>query len=161
VGADPDATRATETLGVIVLEAGHGTLGGVEYEAALGPDTVQSVTNAPPYVYTFTTAFAATPTVAVVTQSAMDGTDGSWGQVFGASPMTATTLDVSVDEDQTADSERDHVSEQLAYVVFGGDLVYPVAPSYGGRGLRRHPFLQRRRNVQRRHLPGRDPAGLR
>jgi hypothetical protein len=125
VGADPDATRATETLGVIVLQAGHGTLGGIEYEAALGPDTV---VNAPGTTYAFTAAFGTAPTVAVVSQSAMDGADGSWGQTYGASPLTTTTMKVWVDEDQLLDEERTHTTEQLAYVVFAGELRF-AAPT--------------------------------
>ena len=65
------------------------------------------------------------PTVAVVSQAAMDGTDGSWGQLFGSAPLSTTEVDLSVDEDQLADSERGHTTEQLAYAVFAGELVYP------------------------------------
>ena len=55
---DPTVARADETVGFIVFEGGHGTIGGVAFEALLGGDTVRGVTNSPPYTYTFGTSFA-------------------------------------------------------------------------------------------------------
>ena len=124
---DSDVTRADETVGFIVVEAGHGTLAGVEYEAALGPDTVAGVTNAPPYAYTFQTPFATAPTVAVTTMAAVDGNNGGWAQIHGPTMATATTLNLSIDEDQIGDTERSHTNEQVAYVAFAGPVVYPDA----------------------------------
>jgi len=125
VGEDTDTTRADETVGIVVFEAGHGTLGGVPYEAYLGTDTVRGVGNSPPYRYTFATTFATAPTVAVVSQAAMDDTNGSWAQVYGATMATTRYLYLSVDEDQVADSERSHSNEQVAYVVFTAPGAYP------------------------------------
>ncbi|MCP4662081.1 MAG: hypothetical protein GY856_42300 [bacterium] len=122
---DPAVSRAGETVGFVVIEAGHGTIGGVEYEAALGADSVRGVTNSPPYAYTFNTAFASAPTVAVVTMAGMDGGNGGWAQVHGSTMATATSLYLSVDEDQLGDSERNHTPEQVGYVVFAGAGVYP------------------------------------
>jgi hypothetical protein len=122
---DTDTTRANETVGFIVFEAGHGTIGGVEFEALLGADSVQGVTNAPPYSYTFSTAFASTPTVAVTTMAGVDGGNGGWAYTYGASPLSATTMGLAIDEDQIADSERNHITEQVGYVVFESAFVYP------------------------------------
>jgi len=36
VGEDPSTTRSHETVGFIVFEAGHGTIGGIEFEAVAG-----------------------------------------------------------------------------------------------------------------------------
>ncbi len=124
---DTDITRNDETVGFVVFEAGHGTIGGVEFEAALGADTVLGVTNAPPYVYTFNSAFAGAPTVANVQMAGVDGNNGGWAQVHGAAMATATTLNLSIDEDQIADTERNHTSEQVSYVVFAGPVVFPPA----------------------------------
>ena len=99
--------------------------GGVEFEAALGADTVLGVTNAPPYNYTFNTAFATAPSVAVVTMAAMDGGNGGWAQVHGPTVATTTTLFLSVDEDQVGDAERNHTSEQVGYVVFESAVIFP------------------------------------
>jgi hypothetical protein len=127
VGGDPSTTRSDETVGFIVFETGHGTIGGVEFEAALGPETVQGVTDtspAPPYLYTFASPFATAPTIGLATQAAMVGQDGSWAQIFGATVATTTELSLSVDEDQVEDTERFHVAEQVSYVVFATPVIF-------------------------------------
>ena len=125
VGEDTVTSRADETVGFIVIEAGHGTIGGVEFEAALGADTVRGVGNNPPYSYAYSTEFAASPTVAVMSQAAMDGNDGAWAQAHGATLSSSTTLFLSVDEDQIGGTERRHATEQVSYAVFAGPVVYP------------------------------------
>ncbi len=115
---DSSLTRANETVGFVVIEAGHGSLGGVEFEAALGADSVRGVTNSPPYAYTFGTAFAAAPTVGVVTMAGVDGGNGGWAYVHGATMATSSILNLSIDEDQVNDAERNHTPEQVSYVVF-------------------------------------------
>jgi hypothetical protein len=122
---DTTVPRADETVGFIVFEAGHGTIGGVEFEALVGADTVLGVTNSPPYTYTFDTSFASAPTMAVTTMAGVDGGNGGWSYTYGAAPTTATTLDLVIDEDQIGDTERNHTSEQVGYVVFESAFVYP------------------------------------
>ena len=117
--------RANETIGFIVIEAGHGTINGVEFEASISADTVRGVTNAPPYVRDFITPFGSPPQVAVVTQAAMDGNNGGWAQTHGATQTTAASLFLSIDEDQIGDAERNHTTEQVFYVVFESPVVYP------------------------------------
>ena len=55
----------------------------------------------------------------------MDGGNGGWAYTFGASPATATTLGLAVDEDQVNDSERNHTPEQVSYVVFATSGISP------------------------------------
>jgi hypothetical protein len=119
VGEDTDTTRADETIGFIVFEAGHGILNGVEFEAALGPDTVQGVADSPPYAYSFNPAFGAAPQVAVTTLAGMDGPNGGWAQTHGSTLASTTSVYLSIGEDQIGDSERNHITEQVGYVVFG------------------------------------------
>ena len=38
--------------------------------------------------------------------------------LYGASPVSASTLSLAYDEDQAKDSERRHTTEQVAYIVF-------------------------------------------
>ena len=123
---DPETTRADETVGVIVIESGHGTLGGVEYEAAVGADTVRGVGNSPPYSYAFTTPFATTPSIGLATMAGVNGADGGWAQVHGPTLATTTNLFLSIDEDIIGDAERAHTSEQVGYAVFAGPAVHPV-----------------------------------
>ena len=118
VAEDPNTTRADETIGFVVIEAGTGTVDGVLYEASLGSDIVAGVTNNPPYTYSFTQSFGTTPAFAVATMSAVDGANGAWAYLFGASPLSSASLNVAVDEDQVGDSERGHTTEQVAYLVF-------------------------------------------
>ena len=54
VGEDPDNTRANETIGYIVIEAGAGSIGGVGYVAGLGGDTIRGVTDGNGYTYNIT-----------------------------------------------------------------------------------------------------------
>ncbi len=123
VAEDPALERADETLGFMVFEAGSGTVAGVPYQINLGTQTVWGYTNTPRGGdYTFGSAFAAPPKIAVVTQAGMDGGDGSWALLRGASPLTATTLSLLIDEDQLKDSERWAVEHQVGYAVFGGDI---------------------------------------
>jgi hypothetical protein len=116
VGQDPDTTRADETVGYIVIEAGNGTMDGVKYTAGLGADTVVGVDDGPPVSYPLSGLTSAG--TALVSQAGMDGNDGSWAILAGSNPVTATSLNLSVDEDQLADSERLHTTEQVAYLVF-------------------------------------------
>ena len=124
VGEDTDNTRAAETVGFIVIEAGHGSLGGVEFEAAVGVDSIRGIGNGPPFDYVYNGAFAGTPFFTLATQAAMDGDHGSWAYVYG-NGSNAGALDLAVDEDQIADSERRHTTEQLAYISFAGQVVVP------------------------------------
>jgi PKD repeat protein len=110
-----------------VVEAGSGTVNGIEYAAALGSDIVRGVTNAPPYNYSL--AAPAAPVSAVASTAAMDGGDGGWPLLYGANPVTAGNLALAYDEDQIANSERNHTTEQVAYMVFGsaGGNLAPTA----------------------------------
>lgn len=126
VGEDPNRTRATETLGIIVIESGGGTVGSVPYRLALGGDTVRGVDNSPPYTYTFSSSFGNTPGIAVVTQAGMDGGDGSWAVTYGPQPFTNSVLRLAVDEDFTDNNERRHTTEQVSYIVFEREMVLPV-----------------------------------
>jgi PKD repeat protein len=127
VAEDTNTTRANETVGYIVVEAGSGTVNGIEYAAALGSDIVRGVTNAPPYNYSL--AAPAAPVSAVASTAAMDGGDGGWPLLYGANPVTAGNLALAYDEDQIANSERNHTTEQVAYMVFGsaGGNLAPTA----------------------------------
>ena len=127
VGEDPDTARAGERVGVIVFDEAHGTLGGVEFETGRTPDIVTGPSGA---AHTFASAFAAPPTVGVVTQMAMDGGHGSW--VYAEGPLTANAIGLRADEDQVADTERTHPDEMAAYAVFSGplNLAWGASPGF-------------------------------
>lgn len=115
VGEDPDNTRANETIGYIVIEAGSGQIDGQAYVAGLGGDTIQGVGNAPPYTYALSGLTSAS--AAIASQAAMDDTNGGWAILYGVGPVTSTSLRLAIDED-AFDTERSHSTEQVAYLVF-------------------------------------------
>ncbi len=119
VAEDTIATRANETIGYIVIEKGSGIIDGISYEAAVGSDTVRGMDNAPPYTYSLSGNLPAAD-VAIVSSAAIDGNNGGWPVLYGASPITPTALQVAYEEDQFKDIERKHTKEQVAYIVFGG-----------------------------------------
>ncbi len=129
VAEDLDTTRANETIGFIVFEQGIGTINGVKYETALGADSVQDIGKTSPGLYTFSQSFSTSPAFAVLSQAGMDGGNGSWAYLFGSSPLSASLMALAVDEDTIADAERSHTTEQVAYVVFAQNIVYPNAAS--------------------------------
>jgi hypothetical protein len=113
---DPSPARANEIVGYVVIEAGKGTINDVEYVAAVGADTVMGVNDAPPYNYTINGLTNVTSAVATIT--AMDGNNGGWAILYGADPVSASSINLAVDEDIAGDSERNHTTEQVAYIVF-------------------------------------------
>ncbi|HET6443307.1 MAG TPA: putative Ig domain-containing protein [candidate division Zixibacteria bacterium] len=121
VAEDPNTTRADETVGYVVIEAGIGSIEGIGYAAGLGADSVQGMTNNPPYSYAISGLPAAS--TAIVSQAGMDGKDGGWAHLFGANPVSAANLDLVIDEDQLSDSERNHSPEQVAFLVFEDPVV--------------------------------------
>jgi hypothetical protein len=110
--------RTNEIVGYIVIEAGNGSIEGIGYAAALGPDAVRGVENNPPYAYGLSDVNFI-PSAAIATQAAMDGGDGGWAILYGDSPVTETTLNLAIEEDWYWDSERKHTHEQVGYLVLG------------------------------------------
>ena len=116
VAEDPDRTRADETIGYIVIEAGSGEFDGVGYVAGLGTDSVKGIQNNPPFVYPLSSLSA--PKTAVASLAGMDGGNGGWAVLYGDIPLSADRLELAVDEDQLRDNERRHTTEQVGYIVF-------------------------------------------
>lgn len=127
VGEDQTATRNNESIGYIVFEAGFGSVDGYSFQAIIGDDIVQSVTDAAPYVYTHSLSGNG---YAVASQAAMDGFNGSWAVLWGTDSVAEGTLSVAVDEDQLQDEERIHSTEQLHVVVFDIALAPPQLLSF-------------------------------
>jgi hypothetical protein len=101
-----------------VIEAGNGVVGDRAYSAALGSDIVGGMDDAPPYSYPVSGLPSGPVYGAVASQWGMDGGEGSWAVLYGGGPVSSTGLNLAVDEDQAADSERSHTSEQVGYIVF-------------------------------------------
>ncbi|MDJ0919379.1 MAG: DUF1929 domain-containing protein [Woeseiaceae bacterium] len=111
VAEDTTIARNAETVGYLVFESGTGSAAGVVYEAGVGADNVQGVVNAPPYRYSLSGDY----NVAVVASAGMDGTNGGWPLLYGPQ-INGAELDIAIDEDQIADSERSRTTDQIAYI---------------------------------------------
>ena len=124
VGTDPDSTRADEDLGVVIFEAGAGSVDGFDYVAALGSDIIVGVDDG---ANSYPLPLAGANTV-VATQAAMDGSDGGWAVLNGDSPLASSAISLVIDEETISDAERSHATEQVAWIAFaGGDSVPPTA----------------------------------
>jgi hypothetical protein len=105
------------SLAYIVLEAGPGWMGAKAFTAGTGPDSLGGVDDAPPYSYPLTTLKGASH--AVASSAGMDGVEGGWPILYGASAVTPGALRLAIEEDWWFDPERSHPTEQAAYIVFG------------------------------------------
>jgi len=116
-GQDP-TLRAPETLAYIVIEAGTGSIDGRRYAAAVGPEVVRGVDDAPPYVYPLSPVF---PSVraAVASPAGMNGVEGGWPILYGVGALQPTELRLAFEEDWWLDPERSHPIEQVSYLVVG------------------------------------------
>ena len=114
---DPNKVRLDETIGYIVCEAGTGSINGVNFLAGLGTDTIAgSGSNANGYSYSLTGLSSAS--AAAISMAGIDGGDYGWATLFGPNPFTASQLSLVIEEDTLKDSERNHTSEQVGYIVF-------------------------------------------
>jgi PKD repeat protein len=116
VGEDSDRSRSNETLGLIVIEAGTGTLGATNYATGYTNDFVRGPGNSS-IGYSFSIPVVATH--AVVSGAAMDDQNGYWPVFAGANGPTGSSIAVWADEDQISDTDRSHSTEQVAYLAFG------------------------------------------
>jgi hypothetical protein len=115
-GSDTRA-RPAESVMYVAIEAGTGNIEGQSYVAALGFNTVYGIDNAPPYFYDLNGLSSAS--TAIASQAGMKGNDGSWAILYGANPVSSSSLSVALDEDLYTDAERNHKAENVGYIVFG------------------------------------------
>jgi len=118
IGMIPGA-RASETIGYIVGETGSGTINNVFYELAMGADSVAG-NNGSNTGYTYG-GLARHHTMAVLSQAAEDGGNGSWAVLYGNTPLTNGAMTLVVDEEVFAgDTSRGHTRERIYYWAFAG-----------------------------------------
>jgi len=110
-----NGTRAAETLGYIVIEAGSGTVNDITFAAAVGPDSGAGVGNNPPYNYGVTGDFD----VGILTQQGEDGGQGGWAILYGNDPLPSGQIQWAIDEETVAgDTSRTHTTENVGYWIF-------------------------------------------
>ncbi len=111
-------TRAPETIGYIIGEAGSGTVNNVFYELALGASAITGNNNA-------NTGnsydLARHHTMAVLSQAGENGGNGSWAVLYGNDPLTTNAMELVVDEEiVNSDTSRKHTKEPVYYWAFAG-----------------------------------------
>jgi len=105
---------ATETMGVIIVDAGSGTVGVFDYEIGRGPNTIDGVRQNGA-TYTVGGDFD----IGVATQVAENGGQGGWAVLFGADPLPNNQLRLAIDEEIVAgDTLRGHIEEIVDYWLF-------------------------------------------
>jgi uncharacterized repeat protein (TIGR01451 family) len=108
-------TRATETLGYIVIEAGAATVNDISFAAAVGPDAGAGVGNSPPYNYAVSGDFD----IGVLSSAGEDGGQGGWAVLYGMDPLSANQISWAIEEEVVAgDVTRRHTTENVGYWVF-------------------------------------------
>ena len=112
--APPNQSYAAETVGVIIVDEGSGTVGMFDYVIARGPNTIDGVrTNGA--TYTVNGDFE----IGVATQAAENGGQGGWAVLLGADPLPNNQLILAIDEEIVAgDSSRGHIAEIVDYWLF-------------------------------------------
>ena len=113
-----NGSRAAETLGYIVIEAGGGTVNDITFAAAVGPDTGAGVGNNPPFSYGVSGNFD----IGILTQAGEDGGQGGWSVLFGSNPLPNNQINWATDEETVAgDTSRTHTTENVGYWVFNNN----------------------------------------
>lgn len=123
---EANASRADETIGYVVFEAGTGQISGTGFLAGLGSDIVRGPTNNP-NGYSYDIGPVTYPATAVVSAAGMDGGDGGWPVLYTNQPLSAGNMVLAFDEDREKDLERNHTTEQVAFIVFEGEA-QPINP---------------------------------
>ncbi|MFV8781666.1 hypothetical protein ACNKU7_04510 [Microbulbifer sp. SA54] len=111
VGEDSEKLRADETIAYLVMEGGSATVNDRALVAGLGADSVRGPGSGASYAYDGPAA----PQATILSQSAMDGNDGSWAVVTDVT--TSNNISLMVDEDRFSNQERSHTDEQVAYLI--------------------------------------------
>lgn len=101
----------SEQIGYFIAERAQLTLANAYLDISLGSDRIRGVGNSPPYTYNLPREYS----YAVISQSAMDGSNGGWAVLYGNNPISSQ-LNLAIDEDTVlGDTTRTHTSEQVAY----------------------------------------------
>ncbi|MEO0884180.1 MAG: hypothetical protein AAFY34_15850 [Pseudomonadota bacterium] len=109
---------AAETVGVLIVEAGTGTVNNVFYEVDRGPTSIDGVGNGGGNTYTVGGDFD----VGIASLAGTNGGQGGWAVLVGPDPLPSNQLRLAVEEEIAAgDRTRSHVNETVDYWVFRDD----------------------------------------
>ena len=120
-----DQVDQDEVVGYIAIQKGSATLQDsttgteVKMAAAVSGTTVKGWSNGK-YTVSLPTNLPVTTPLALASQNTRRGGDGGWARIRG---VGSDYVKVSVDEDQSCDSERSHTSEIMSVCAFAGPCV--------------------------------------
>jgi VCBS repeat-containing protein len=106
-----DTAHNTETACYIAWEPSRGELSGIVYDVAVTGDVVTHS----PYQASYTQSFTETPMLL----ASMQSTDGADTATTVISDSTAAAATVLIGEEQSRDSETNHITETVGYIAFG------------------------------------------
>jgi hypothetical protein len=117
VGEDSATNRANEVIGYVVIEAGKLLVDGTRFDAAVGPASVPGIGNGASENYSTSLLRVSN---AVLSQAGMSGGNGGWAVLVNPGITNDGQIKLAIDEDTTADEERKHNTERVAYIAFAG-----------------------------------------
>ncbi|MBU1196969.1 hypothetical protein KJ765_00500 [Candidatus Micrarchaeota archaeon] len=107
--------HGNEQVGWIAWERINSSDSGLQYRSIITPDQVRSRDNGN---YQYIHDLGVFPASALVMQTEHQGADGSWAVIDDRTPMTSTTIDVVLQEDQVGDAEQSHTPNPVSIIVF-------------------------------------------
>ncbi|MEL7370585.1 MAG: CARDB domain-containing protein, partial [Myxococcota bacterium] len=115
-----DGTHASETVAFVAMEAGTGVVQGLTFEAGRTPDAVRH----PWYRVDFSAPF----TLAPVFLASMDRADGGDTAGLRFRNATAGSVEIKVEEEQSANSETGHTTESVSWTAWSAPGPLVAAP---------------------------------
>ncbi|MEL6569482.1 MAG: hypothetical protein AAFQ22_13780 [Pseudomonadota bacterium] len=108
-------SRATETLGVIVVETGTSSGDNIATLAGRTGNNLRGIGNSPPYSNNVVGDFD----LGVASMAGENGGDGGWFVFFGSDPLPNGQVRGGIDEETVAlDTSRTHIDEEAFYWLF-------------------------------------------
>ncbi|GIW62867.1 MAG: hypothetical protein KatS3mg090_0693 [Patescibacteria group bacterium] len=118
IGEDSPLNRSNEEVGVIVVEESSGSLNNIPFIAELQSRSIDRIDDSPPSSYTFSQSFSSTPQVAIISVAGIYDNDGAVPLLYGSSPLSTTSINLAIAEDEINDGEMTGNQEYVPYLVF-------------------------------------------
>ncbi|MEO0466304.1 MAG: hypothetical protein AAF216_07155 [Pseudomonadota bacterium] len=110
-----NGTRASETLGYMVIENGTGNANNIFWQAGRTGNNVAGTGNNPPYSNSVSRDFDA----GVGAMAGENGGNGGWWVFYGADPLPSGQISGAIEEETVAgDRSRSHINEEVNYWLF-------------------------------------------
>ena len=127
IGSDADTSREIEDIGYIAIELSEGIVDGIDYIARITPDRIKNLGSGDTNLISL--SFSTLPAFAILSQTAMDGGDGSWSVLEGFEGLSFGQLRIAVDEDQIQHVSRNHGTENVFYFTASEHLNIELLPA--------------------------------